>query len=164
VRKHLEHLLKKQYVYGYMMFFNMNICRNNTLDIRQLTEYAHDHVVDVAIPFACSPRLVRPVRDDQHRAGGLAHHSIGHRPQHQPVIPSQAVSSHDDDVCFPRLRKRQNRVWGYSLVCNELRLNFIVVIVLHEFPQLLHASLANSLAELLIECHRGCKARGRMLP
>ncbi len=26
-----------------MVFFNMNICRNNTLDIRQLTEYAHDH-------------------------------------------------------------------------------------------------------------------------
>src|SRR5207244_2978862 len=26
-----------------MVFFNMNICRNNTQDIRQLTEYAHDH-------------------------------------------------------------------------------------------------------------------------
>ncbi len=43
VRKHLEHLLRKQYVYGYMVFFNMNICRNNTQDIRQLTEYARDH-------------------------------------------------------------------------------------------------------------------------
>src|ERR1700686_5390668 len=42
VRKHLEHLLKKQYVYGYMVFFNMNICRNNMQDIRQLTEYARD--------------------------------------------------------------------------------------------------------------------------
>ena len=42
-RKHLEHLLKKQYVYGYMVFFNMNICRNNTQDIRQLTEYAREH-------------------------------------------------------------------------------------------------------------------------
>ena len=42
VRKHLEYLLKKQYVYGYMVFFNMNICRNNLSDIRQLTEYAHD--------------------------------------------------------------------------------------------------------------------------
>jgi len=42
VRKHLEHLLRKQYVYGYMVFFNMNICRNNMDDIRQLTEYAHD--------------------------------------------------------------------------------------------------------------------------
>lgn len=30
-------------MYGYMVFFNMNICRNNTEDIRTLTEYAHDH-------------------------------------------------------------------------------------------------------------------------
>src|ERR1700736_7039435 len=29
--------------YGYMVFFNMNICRTNTENIRQLTEYAHDH-------------------------------------------------------------------------------------------------------------------------
>ena len=43
VRKHLEHLLKKQYVYGHMASFNMNICRNNTEDIRILTDYAHDH-------------------------------------------------------------------------------------------------------------------------
>jgi MoaA/NifB/PqqE/SkfB family radical SAM enzyme len=42
VQKHLEHLLKKQYVYGYMVFFNINICRNNTEDVRQLTECAHD--------------------------------------------------------------------------------------------------------------------------
>jgi MoaA/NifB/PqqE/SkfB family radical SAM enzyme len=40
VRKTLEHLIRKQYVYGYMVFFNMNICRNNMDDIRQLTEYA----------------------------------------------------------------------------------------------------------------------------
>ena len=43
VRGHLEHLLRKQYVYGYMVFFNMNICRTNTEDIRMLTEFAHDH-------------------------------------------------------------------------------------------------------------------------
>src|SRR5579871_5276438 len=43
VRKHLDHLLRKQYVYGYMVFFNINICRNNTDDVRRLTEYAHDH-------------------------------------------------------------------------------------------------------------------------
>src|ERR1700757_2533380 len=44
-RKNLEYLLRKQYVYGYMVFFNMNICRNNLDDVRQLTEYAHDHRV-----------------------------------------------------------------------------------------------------------------------
>jgi MoaA/NifB/PqqE/SkfB family radical SAM enzyme len=41
--KNLEHLIRKQYVYGYMVFFNMNICRNNLEDIRLLTEYAREH-------------------------------------------------------------------------------------------------------------------------
>jgi len=42
-QKNLEHVMRKQYVYGYMVFFNMNICRNNLEDIRLLTEYAHEH-------------------------------------------------------------------------------------------------------------------------
>jgi MoaA/NifB/PqqE/SkfB family radical SAM enzyme len=41
-RKHIDHLLRKQYVYGYMVFFNINICRNNTEDVRQITEFARD--------------------------------------------------------------------------------------------------------------------------
>lgn len=43
VQKNFEHILRKQYVYGYMVFFNINICRNNTQDVRQLTEYAREH-------------------------------------------------------------------------------------------------------------------------
>lgn len=43
VRKNLEHLIRKQYVYGYILFFNMNICRNNLEDIRLVTEYARQH-------------------------------------------------------------------------------------------------------------------------
>jgi MoaA/NifB/PqqE/SkfB family radical SAM enzyme len=42
-RKNLEHIVRKQYVYNYMVFFNMNICANNLDDIRLLTEYAHEH-------------------------------------------------------------------------------------------------------------------------
>lgn len=42
-RANLEYLMRKQYVYGYMVFFNMNICRNNLQDVRQLTEYAREH-------------------------------------------------------------------------------------------------------------------------
>ncbi len=38
--KNLDYLMRKQYVYDYMVFFNMNICRNNLEDIRKLTEYA----------------------------------------------------------------------------------------------------------------------------
>jgi MoaA/NifB/PqqE/SkfB family radical SAM enzyme len=39
----LEHILRKQYVYDYLVFFNINICRNNLEDVKLLTEYAHDH-------------------------------------------------------------------------------------------------------------------------
>src|ERR1700757_3759236 len=42
-QKNLEYLMKKQYVYGYMVFFNINICRNNLEDVRLLTDYAHAH-------------------------------------------------------------------------------------------------------------------------
>jgi MoaA/NifB/PqqE/SkfB family radical SAM enzyme len=41
-RKHIDYVLRRQYVYGYMVFFNINICRNNTEDVRQITEFAHD--------------------------------------------------------------------------------------------------------------------------
>jgi MoaA/NifB/PqqE/SkfB family radical SAM enzyme len=43
VRKNLEHLMRKQYVYGYMVFLNINICRNNLEDVRRLTEFAREH-------------------------------------------------------------------------------------------------------------------------
>lgn len=44
-QKNLEYLLRKQYVHGYMVFFNINICRNNLEDVKQLTEYARAHRV-----------------------------------------------------------------------------------------------------------------------
>jgi MoaA/NifB/PqqE/SkfB family radical SAM enzyme len=43
IRSHFDHLVKRQYRYGYTVFFNMNICRNNMDDIRQLTEIAREH-------------------------------------------------------------------------------------------------------------------------
>jgi MoaA/NifB/PqqE/SkfB family radical SAM enzyme len=42
-QKHLEYLMRKQFAYGYMVFFNINICRNNHEDVKKLTEYAHGH-------------------------------------------------------------------------------------------------------------------------
>jgi MoaA/NifB/PqqE/SkfB family radical SAM enzyme len=44
-QKHLEYVLRKQYVYDYSVFFNINICRNNLEDVRLLTDYAHDRGV-----------------------------------------------------------------------------------------------------------------------
>ncbi len=43
IRSHFDYLVKKQYRYGYCVFFNINICRNNLEDVKQLTEIAHEH-------------------------------------------------------------------------------------------------------------------------
>ena len=45
IRKHFDHLVRRQYRYGYAVFFNINICRNNLEDVRQLTEIAREHRV-----------------------------------------------------------------------------------------------------------------------
>jgi MoaA/NifB/PqqE/SkfB family radical SAM enzyme len=41
IRSYFEYLIKKQYRYGYTVFFNINICRNNLDDVKELTEVAH---------------------------------------------------------------------------------------------------------------------------
>jgi MoaA/NifB/PqqE/SkfB family radical SAM enzyme len=43
VEKNLEYVLRKQYVYDYMVFFNINICHNNRDDVKRVTEYAREH-------------------------------------------------------------------------------------------------------------------------
>jgi MoaA/NifB/PqqE/SkfB family radical SAM enzyme len=40
VRSHFDYLVKKQYRHGYNVFFNINICRNNLEDVKELTEIA----------------------------------------------------------------------------------------------------------------------------
>ena len=44
-QKNLEYVMRKQYVHDYLVFFNINICRNNLEDVLQLTDYAHQHRV-----------------------------------------------------------------------------------------------------------------------
>jgi MoaA/NifB/PqqE/SkfB family radical SAM enzyme len=83
VRKHLEHLLRKQYVYEYMVFFNMNICRNNTEDIRTLTEYAHDHRIATDYHINETPML----EQDEHFKH-LSDNPTYIRPEDWPAIDS----------------------------------------------------------------------------
>jgi MoaA/NifB/PqqE/SkfB family radical SAM enzyme len=42
IRSYFDHLIKKQYVYGFSVFFNINITRINLEDVKQLTEIAHE--------------------------------------------------------------------------------------------------------------------------
>ena len=44
-RANIDRLLRKQYAYGYMVFFNINICRNNLEDVRKITEFARERRV-----------------------------------------------------------------------------------------------------------------------
>jgi MoaA/NifB/PqqE/SkfB family radical SAM enzyme len=60
VRKHFEYLVKKQYRYGYLVFFNMNICRTNLEDIKQLTEIAHDYGISTDYHINESPMIEQP--------------------------------------------------------------------------------------------------------
>ena len=42
IRPYFDYLIKKQYVYGFSVFFNINITRLNLDDVTALTEIAHD--------------------------------------------------------------------------------------------------------------------------
>ena len=60
VRSYFDYLVKKQYQYGYSVFFNINICRNNMDDVRQLTEIAHDHGMATDYHINESPMMDQP--------------------------------------------------------------------------------------------------------
>ena len=57
IRKHFDHLVRRQYRYGYALFFNINICRNNLDDVRQLTDIAREHRVATDYHINESPML-----------------------------------------------------------------------------------------------------------
>jgi pyruvate-formate lyase-activating enzyme len=83
VRSHFEHMMRKQYVYGYMVFFNMNICRNNTRDVRQLTEYARAHRIATDYHINETPML----EQDEHFKH-LSDNPTYIRPEDWPEIDS----------------------------------------------------------------------------
>lgn len=58
-QKNLEYILRKQYVNGYVVFFNINICRNNMEDVRHLTEFAHDNRVATDYHINETPMLAQ---------------------------------------------------------------------------------------------------------
>jgi MoaA/NifB/PqqE/SkfB family radical SAM enzyme len=52
-----EYLIRKQFKYGYTVFLNINICRNNLEDVRMLTELAHDHHIATDYHICETPML-----------------------------------------------------------------------------------------------------------
>ncbi len=64
VKSYFEYLVKRQYRYGYTMFFNTNICRNNIEDVKQLAEIAHDN--GIAITFHINEAPMMEQKDFKH--------------------------------------------------------------------------------------------------
>lgn len=57
IRENFDYLIRKQYKYGYTVFLNINICRNNLEDVRQLTELAHDNGIATDYHICESPMM-----------------------------------------------------------------------------------------------------------
>jgi MoaA/NifB/PqqE/SkfB family radical SAM enzyme len=57
VRKYFDYLCRKQYKYGCSVFFNINICRTNLEDVKQLTEIARDYGIATDYHINESPMI-----------------------------------------------------------------------------------------------------------
>jgi len=51
VRSYFDYLVKRQYRYGYTMFFNTNICRTNIEDVKELAKIAHENGILHHLPY-----------------------------------------------------------------------------------------------------------------
>jgi MoaA/NifB/PqqE/SkfB family radical SAM enzyme len=60
IRKQFEYLISRQYRYGYTVFFNINICRNNLDDVQQLTEIAHENGISTDYHINEMPLIEQP--------------------------------------------------------------------------------------------------------
>jgi len=60
VRANFDHLVKRQYRYGYTVFFNTNICRTNIDDVKQLVEIAHDNGISLTFHINEAPMMEQP--------------------------------------------------------------------------------------------------------
>jgi MoaA/NifB/PqqE/SkfB family radical SAM enzyme len=55
-----QYLIKKQYVYGFSVFFNINITRINIEDVKQLTQIAYDSGIATDYHINESPMIEQP--------------------------------------------------------------------------------------------------------
>jgi MoaA/NifB/PqqE/SkfB family radical SAM enzyme len=60
VLPYFKHLIKKQYVYQFSVFFNINITRINVEDVKRLTEIAHDSGIATDYHINESPMIRQP--------------------------------------------------------------------------------------------------------
>ena len=60
IRSYFDYLVKKQYRYGFTVFLNINICRNNLDDVKELTEIAHANKISTDYHINEEPLVEQP--------------------------------------------------------------------------------------------------------
>jgi MoaA/NifB/PqqE/SkfB family radical SAM enzyme len=104
VASQFEYLVKRQYRYGYTVFFNTNICRTNIDDVKRLVEIAHDHGISMTFHVNEAPMM------EQTHFQHLHENDTYIRPQDFPVV--------DDLLDYLIDKQRQ----GYKMVDSIPRL------------------------------------------
>ena len=105
VRKNFDYLLRKQFKYGCSVFFNINICRNNLEDVKQLTEIAHDNGIATDYHINESPMI-----EQDH---------FQHYDNNSTYITRQDWPAVDETIDWIIEKNRQ----GYKMVNSIKRLN-----------------------------------------
>jgi MoaA/NifB/PqqE/SkfB family radical SAM enzyme len=57
VRSYFDYLVRRQYRYGYTMFFNTNICRTNIDDVKELAKIAHENGISITFHINEAPMM-----------------------------------------------------------------------------------------------------------
>jgi MoaA/NifB/PqqE/SkfB family radical SAM enzyme len=71
IEPQLRYLVERQKEYGYILFFNINICRTNIRDARMLTEIAHQNEIGTDYHLNEPPQGFVCVNHYQHKDDGL---------------------------------------------------------------------------------------------
>ncbi len=71
IEPQFRYLVEKQKSYGYLLFFNTNICRNNIKDVRLLTEIARQNKIGTDYHLNEEPHSFVGVDHYNHRGDGL---------------------------------------------------------------------------------------------
>jgi len=104
VRNNFDYLVRRQYRYGYTVFFNVNICRTNIADVKELVEIAHDNGISLTFHINEAPMM------EQAHFKHLHENDTYIRPQDFPMI---------DDVLDYLIDKQRQ---GYKMVDSIPRL------------------------------------------
>src|SRR5262249_4840782 len=105
IRSYFDYLIKRQYRYGYSVFFNINICRNNLDDVKQLTEIARANGIGTDYHINESPMI-----EQSH---------FQHMQENVTYIRPQAHEKVDELLDWLIEKNRQ----GYKMVNSIQRLN-----------------------------------------